>query len=98
MISEPSLLECQQVYYPTVREQRVLKNGSCTTKLKPICPGCIFLHCVLNKEIHDCIRECDAVGGFLGFQVGNKYVLHKFCHIFSTFRFSYLQMVQFMLE
>ncbi|XP_039144596.1 transcription termination/antitermination protein NusG-like [Dioscorea cayenensis subsp. rotundata] len=61
-----------KVYYPTVREQRVLKNGSCTTKLKPICPGCIFLHCVLNKEIHDCIRECDAVGGFLGFQVGNN--------------------------
>ncbi|KAJ0987846.1 hypothetical protein J5N97_006202 [Dioscorea zingiberensis] len=60
-----------KVYYPTVREQKRLKNGSCTTKLRPISPGSVFLHCVLNKEIHDCIRECDAVGGFLGFRVGN---------------------------
>lgn len=60
-----------KVYYPAVREQRKLKNGSFSVKLKPLFPGCVFLNCVLNKEIHDFIRECDGVGGFIGSTVGN---------------------------
>ncbi|KAL0423442.1 UNVERIFIED_CONTAM: hypothetical protein Sradi_0879000 [Sesamum radiatum] len=27
--------------------------------------------CVMNKELHDFIRECDGVGGFVGSKVGN---------------------------
>ncbi|RWV98848.1 hypothetical protein BHE74_00042293, partial [Ensete ventricosum] len=60
-----------QVYYPAVREQRKLKNGSDSVKLKPLFPGCVFLNCVLNKEIHDFIREVDGIGGFVGSKVGN---------------------------
>lgn len=60
-----------KVYFPAVREKRRLKNGTYSTKLKPLFPGCVFLHCVMNKEIHDFIRECDGVGGFLGAKVGN---------------------------
>lgn len=60
-----------KVYYPSVKEQRKLKNGSYSVKLKPLFPGCVFLKCVLNKEIHDFIREFDRVGGFVGSKVGN---------------------------
>ncbi|KAL1545586.1 hypothetical protein AAHA92_22292 [Salvia divinorum] len=31
----------------------------------------MFLKCVMNKEVHDFIRECDGVGGFIGSKVGN---------------------------
>nr|CAD1822118.1 unnamed protein product [Ananas comosus var. bracteatus] len=60
-----------KVYYPSVREKRKLKNGSISIKSKPLFPGCVFLHCTLNKEIHDFIRECDGIGGFIGSRVGN---------------------------
>ncbi|GAB4856842.1 hypothetical protein Ancab_014761 [Ancistrocladus abbreviatus] len=60
-----------KVYVPTVQEKRKLKNGSHTVKSKPLFPGCVFLRCVLNKEIHDFIREYDGVGGFVGSKVGN---------------------------
>ncbi|XP_058109324.1 uncharacterized protein LOC131252672 [Magnolia sinica] len=60
-----------KVYLPSVHEKRKLKNGSYSVKSKPLFPGCVFLRCVLNKEIHDFIRECNGVGGFLGSKVGN---------------------------
>ncbi|KAJ8753772.1 hypothetical protein K2173_000026 [Erythroxylum novogranatense] len=60
-----------KVYAPAVQEKRKLKNGTFSVKAKPIFPGCVFLWCVLNKEIHDFIRECDGVGGFVGSKVGN---------------------------
>ncbi|KAI0527698.1 hypothetical protein KFK09_003303 [Dendrobium nobile] len=60
-----------KVYFPAVREKKKLKNGSYSEKTKPLFPGCVFLECVLNKEVHDYIRECDGVGGFLGSKVGN---------------------------
>ncbi|XP_020274188.1 uncharacterized protein LOC109848879 isoform X2 [Asparagus officinalis] len=63
--------ETAEVYYPAVKEQRKLKNGSISVKLKPLFPGCVFLNCVMNKEIHDFIREVDRVGGFVGSKVGN---------------------------
>ncbi|KAK7286862.1 hypothetical protein RJT34_22181 [Clitoria ternatea] len=61
-----------KVYVPAVNEKRKLKDGSDSVKTKPLFPGCIFLRCVLNKELHDFIREYDGVGGFLGSKVGNK--------------------------
>ncbi|XP_078442331.1 plastid transcriptionally active 13 [Wolffia australiana] len=61
-----------KVYHPAVKVKRKLKNGSVSVKPKPIYPGCAFLHCVLNKEIHDFVREVDGVGGFLGSKVGNS--------------------------
>ncbi|XP_022767638.1 uncharacterized protein LOC111312005 [Durio zibethinus] len=60
-----------KMYTPAVQEKKRLKNGSISIKPKPLFPGCVFLRCVLNKEIHDFIRECDGVGGFLGSKVGN---------------------------
>ncbi|KAF8402732.1 hypothetical protein HHK36_010821 [Tetracentron sinense] len=60
-----------KVYAPAVQVKRKLKNGTISVKPKPIFPGCVFLRCVLNKEMHDFIRECDGVGGFVGSKVGN---------------------------
>lgn len=60
-----------QIYVPSVQTKRKLKNGSITVKPKPLFPGCVFLKCVLNKDVHDFIRECDGVGGFVGSMVGN---------------------------
>ncbi|GFP86265.1 hypothetical protein PHJA_000770300 [Phtheirospermum japonicum] len=60
-----------KVYAPSVQTKRKLKNGSLSVKPKPLFPGCVFLRCVMNKDIHDFIRECDGVGGFIGSKVGN---------------------------
>ncbi|XP_061336626.1 uncharacterized protein LOC133283736 [Gastrolobium bilobum] len=60
-----------KVYYPAVHVKRRLKNGTYSVKPKPLFPGCIFLRCVLNKELHDFIREYDGIGGFIGAKVGN---------------------------
>ncbi|XP_044509127.1 uncharacterized protein LOC123228008 [Mangifera indica] len=60
-----------KMYAPVVQEKRKLKNGSISVKPKAIFPGCVFLRCVLNREIHDFIRECEGVGGFVGSKVGN---------------------------
>ncbi|KAK4799981.1 hypothetical protein SAY86_025346 [Trapa natans] len=60
-----------QVYAPAIQERRKLKNGTVSIKPKPLFPGCVFLRCVLNKELHDFIREVDGVGGFVGSKVGN---------------------------
>lgn len=60
-----------KMYTPAVQEKKRLKNGTISIKPKPLFPGCVFLRCVLNKEIHDFVRECDGVGGFVGSKVGN---------------------------
>ncbi|KAL9225309.1 hypothetical protein vseg_001251 [Gypsophila vaccaria] len=60
-----------KMYFPAVQEKRKLKNGTISVKSKPLFPGCVFLRCVLNKEMHDFIRERDGVGGFVGSKVGN---------------------------
>lgn len=60
-----------KVYAPAVHIRRKLKNGTVSIKPKPIFPGCVFVNCVLNKEVHDFIREVDGVGGFIGSKVGN---------------------------
>ncbi|KAF3448881.1 hypothetical protein FNV43_RR09597 [Rhamnella rubrinervis] len=61
-----------KVYAPAIQVKRKLKNGSYSVKPKPLFPGCVFLRCILNKEIHDFIRECNGVGGFVGSKVGNN--------------------------
>ncbi|KAI4356563.1 hypothetical protein L6164_000578 [Bauhinia variegata] len=60
-----------KVYSPAVHVKRKLKNGTYSIKPKPLFPGCIFLRCVLNKELHDFIREHAGIGGFVGSKVGN---------------------------
>ncbi|XP_073311115.1 uncharacterized protein [Primulina huaijiensis] len=60
-----------KVYVPSVQIKTKLKNGSISTKPKSLFPGCVFLRCVMNKELHDFIRECNGVGGFVGSKVGN---------------------------
>ncbi|GAV65481.1 NusG domain-containing protein [Cephalotus follicularis] len=61
-----------QVYAPAVQVKRKLKNGSYSVKPKTLFPGCVFLSCVLNKEVHDFIREVNGVAGFVGSKVGNN--------------------------
>ncbi|XP_048226144.1 transcription termination/antitermination protein NusG [Ricinus communis] len=62
-----------KVYAPSVKVKTKLKNGTYSIKSKPIYPGCVFLWCVLNKELHDFVREeCAGVGGFIGSKVGNN--------------------------
>lgn len=60
-----------KVYIPSIQIKRKLKNGTLSIKPKSLFPGCVFLKCVMNKELHDFIRECDGVGGFVGSKVGN---------------------------
>ncbi|XP_021765143.1 uncharacterized protein LOC110729677 [Chenopodium quinoa] len=60
-----------KLYLPAVQVKRKLKNGTLSIKPKPLFPGCVFLKCVMNKEIHDFIREYDGIGGFVGSKVGN---------------------------
>lgn len=60
-----------QMYFPSVQTKRKLKNGSITVKPKPLFPGYVFLKCVLNKDVHDFIRDYEGVGGFVGSMVGN---------------------------
>ncbi|XP_068644863.1 uncharacterized protein [Aristolochia californica] len=60
-----------KVYLPSVHVKKKLKNGTFSEKSNPLFPGCVFLWCTLNKAIHDFVRECNGVGGFLGSKVGN---------------------------
>ncbi|CAJ1949128.1 unnamed protein product [Sphenostylis stenocarpa] len=60
-----------KMYVPSVNEKKRLKNGSYSNKPKQLFPGCVFLRCVMKKELHDFIREYDGVGGFLSSKVGN---------------------------
>ncbi|KAL6133132.1 hypothetical protein ACLB2K_065369 [Fragaria x ananassa] len=60
-----------KVYAPSIPDRRKLKNGTYSVKAKPLFPGCVFLRCVLDKEIHDFVTELDGVGGFIGAKVGN---------------------------
>ncbi|GAB2272909.1 hypothetical protein Dimus_007726 [Dionaea muscipula] len=60
-----------KVYVPAVQQKIKSKKGSYNIKSKPLFPGSVFLRCVLNKEIHDFIKECVGVRGFVGTKVGN---------------------------
>lgn len=61
-----------EVFAATVNEKTKLKNGKISIKPKPLYPGCVFLNCILNRELHNFIREdCEGVGGFVGRMVGN---------------------------
>ncbi|KAI7731885.1 hypothetical protein M8C21_032249 [Ambrosia artemisiifolia] len=61
-----------EVFDAAVYEKSKLKNGKISVKPKPLYPGCVFLHCILNRELHNFIREdCEGVGGFVGRMVGN---------------------------
>ncbi|XP_009358818.1 uncharacterized protein LOC103949431 [Pyrus x bretschneideri] len=59
-----------KIYAPAIQDRKKLKNGN-LVKPRPLFPGCVFIKCVLDKEIHDFIRECDGVAGFVGSKVGN---------------------------
>ncbi|KAL4557952.1 hypothetical protein LXL04_036147 [Taraxacum kok-saghyz] len=61
-----------KVFDAAVHEKTKLKSGKISVKPKPLYPGCVFLHCILNRELHNFIREdCEGVGGFIGRMVGN---------------------------
>ncbi|GJX47594.1 plastid transcriptionally active 13 [Tanacetum coccineum] len=61
-----------KVFTAAVDEKTKLKSGKISIKPKPLYPGCVFLHCILNRELHNFIKEdCEGVGGFIGRMVGN---------------------------
>ncbi|KAM7254876.1 hypothetical protein ACFE04_020117 [Oxalis oulophora] len=67
-----------KVYAPAIQVKRKLKNGTISIKPKPIFPGCVFLQCVMNREVHDFLREVEGVSGFVGAKVGtNKRQINK---------------------
>ncbi|KAJ4746267.1 Transcription termination/antitermination protein NusG [Rhynchospora pubera] len=58
-----------KVYNPSVRESRKLKDGTIRIKHRPIVPGTMYLHCKLNRQVHDFLKTCPGVQGFLGSQI-----------------------------
>ncbi|KAJ1702717.1 hypothetical protein LUZ63_002496 [Rhynchospora breviuscula] len=58
-----------KVYNPSVRESRKLKDGTIRIKHRPIVPGIMYLHCKLNRQVHDFVKTCQGVQGFLGSQI-----------------------------
>lgn len=60
-----------KVYYPVVNVTRKLKNGSYSVKPKALFPSNVFLRCIMNKDIHDFVRESAGIGGFVTTKVGN---------------------------
>lgn len=63
-----------QIYNPSIQVKKRLKNGSISTKSKPLHPGLVFLYCTLNKEVHDFIRDTEGCYGFIGATVGSMWV------------------------
>ncbi|TVU44335.1 hypothetical protein EJB05_03771, partial [Eragrostis curvula] len=59
------------IYNPSIQVKRRLKSGSISIKSKPLHPGLVFLHCTLNKELHDFIRDTEGCYGFIGATVGS---------------------------
>uniref|UniRef100_A0ACD6A2K7 Uncharacterized protein n=1 Tax=Avena sativa TaxID=4498 RepID=A0ACD6A2K7_AVESA len=55
-----------KIYNPAIQVKKRLKSGLISTKSKPLHPGLVFLHCTLNKELHDFIRDTEGCYGFIG--------------------------------
>ncbi|CAN6322144.1 unnamed protein product [Urochloa humidicola] len=60
-----------KIYNPCIQVKRRLKSGAISVKSKPLHPGLVFLHCTLNKELHDFIRDTEGCYGFIGATVGS---------------------------
>jgi len=60
-----------KIYNPSIQVKRRLKSGTISVKSKPLHPGLVFLHCTLNKELHDFIRDTEGCYGFIGATVGS---------------------------
>nr|XP_043629738.1 transcription termination/antitermination protein NusG [Erigeron canadensis]XP_043629744.1 transcription termination/antitermination protein NusG [Erigeron canadensis] len=61
-----------QVFAAVIDEKTKLKSGKISVKPKSLYPGCVFIKCVLNRELHNFIKEdCEGVGGFIGRMAGN---------------------------
>ncbi|KAL0338234.1 UNVERIFIED_CONTAM: hypothetical protein Sangu_1345500 [Sesamum angustifolium] len=69
--SNSSILRINPSLHSICPTQNKIKEWLSFCKPKSLFPGCVFLRCVMNKELHDFIRECDGVGGFVGSKVGN---------------------------
>ncbi|CAH9130582.1 unnamed protein product [Cuscuta epithymum] len=61
-----------QVYIPSVQIKRKLKSGKFSVKPKPLFPGNAFVRCMMNREIHNFIKDYEGIGGFIGSKVGNS--------------------------
>lgn len=58
-----------QIYNPSIRHRRKSKDGVILIKQKPLVPGTMYLHCILDRQVHDFVKNCQGVGGFVGSQI-----------------------------
>eukprot|EP01018_Ginkgo_biloba_P033749 Gb_25331 [translate_table: standard] len=61
------------VYLPQIPSKRKLKDGSYSNSKKMLFPGCVFIRCIMNREILDFVRSCPGVCGFVGTKIGNTH-------------------------
>ncbi|KAH9325513.1 hypothetical protein KI387_005691 [Taxus chinensis] len=61
-----------EIFVPEKPSRKKLKNGSYSKSKEMALPGCLFIRCLLNKEIHDFIRSSPGVRGFSGTKFGNS--------------------------
>lgn len=64
-----------KLYNPSIRERSIMKDGFIRVKHRPLVPGTIYLHCILNRHVHHLVEACQGVVGFSGSQVVARYVL-----------------------
>ncbi|KAJ7299481.1 hypothetical protein O6H91_06G091000 [Diphasiastrum complanatum] len=55
-----------EVWAAAIPSKNMLANGSYSESRRGLHPGCIFLRCILNKELYDFIRGVERVTGFMG--------------------------------
>ncbi|KAF3334587.1 Transcription termination/antitermination protein NusG [Carex littledalei] len=58
-----------KIYNPSVRHRRKSKDGAILIKQKPLVPGTMYLHCILDRQVHDFVKNCQGIGGFVGSQI-----------------------------
>ncbi|XP_078162121.1 plastid transcriptionally active 13 [Carex rostrata] len=58
-----------KLYNPSIHYTRKSKDGIILTKQKPLLPGTMYLHCILDRQVHDFVKNCQGVGGFVGSQI-----------------------------
>jgi hypothetical protein len=57
------------LYNPSVRERTLLTDGFVRVKHRPLRPGTLYLHCVLDRHVHHIVETAQGVSGFMGSQV-----------------------------
>ncbi|KAH7296153.1 hypothetical protein KP509_26G011400 [Ceratopteris richardii] len=59
-----------ELFVPSVPTKRILKDGSISPATRRLHAGCVFLRCVLRRNLYDVVRRVPRVRGFFGKRVG----------------------------